>query len=211
MGLKKWRNLVLSRSGIYSTHPLLTIVDCVRLLLLLLLLLRVAGHDTAVEVIWVQLWLDLWQLGQAVHLYCHLAGVARAGGGSSSSSQVRVWCVGCDKLPGRAPRSDCSHGVPTAARRATTTPRCRGRLGHSPQPSFVEHGAASWERGLPLQQPCRPVLVVHVLWCSVLSLRYWYLCTSIQWWTMINCWYLQCHVGIPTHREGGGARHILHQ
>ena len=55
MGLKKWRNLVLSRSGIYSTHPLLTIVDCVRLLLLLLLLLRVAGHDTAVEIIWVQL------------------------------------------------------------------------------------------------------------------------------------------------------------
>ena len=44
------------RSGIYSTHPLLTIVDCVRLLLLLLLLLlRVAGHDTAVEIIWVQL------------------------------------------------------------------------------------------------------------------------------------------------------------
>ena len=103
--------------------------------------------------------------------------------------------------------------VPTVCRlphTATTTPRCRGLLGHSPQPSFVEHGAASWERGLPLQQPCRPVLVVHDLWCSVLSLRYWYLC-SVQWWTMINCWYLQCHVGIPTHREGGGARHILHQ
>ena len=53
------------------THPLLAIV---LLVFLVLLRLRAGGDNIAVrsEVVSIQLWLDLWQLRNRLHFYCHL-------------------------------------------------------------------------------------------------------------------------------------------
>ena len=110
----------------YTSYPLRLLLW---LLLMLLMRLRLWWwrHNIVVKIIWIELWLDFWQVSQTLHFYCHLAWCV-------SQESLFLSLVSCtpvsmllspgvwELLPLQGPDRDCSH-----ARHCTDCPSAGAR------------------------------------------------------------------------------------
>ena len=172
MGLKKWRNLVLKKWDLFNSPIVDNCWQCP----------AVVAAVVVVEGCWTRhccgnhlgsalTWSLAARSGRPFLLSSGCCGPGRRGQ-LPSQVQRMLWRCG-DKLPGRAPLGDCSHGVPTAAqaphhaavpgtaRTLATAELCGARS------CFLGAGASS---AAPLQTSL-------VSSCSLMlsSLKYWYI------------------------------------